>query len=109
MKLKYLFALLFFLSSFAACTQGRTDSLQQKIGSIFKEYDHTDRPGCAVLVVKDGEVVFKKGYGMANLEYDAPITPATVFDIASVSKQFTGYAISTLIQEGKIKPEDDIH
>jgi CubicO group peptidase (beta-lactamase class C family) len=109
MKMKYFLASLFCLSNLIACTQGRPDSLQQKIGSVFKEFDHTDRPGCAVLVVKDGEVVFKKGYGMANLEYDAPITPATVFDIASVSKQFTGYAISTLIQEGKIKPDDEIH
>src|SRR6185312_6459891 len=44
-----------------------------------------------------------------NLEYDQPITPTTVFDIASVSKQFCGFAISTLIQEGKISPDDDIH
>ena len=45
---------------------------------------------------------------MANLEYDIPITPATVFDIASVSKQFTGMAISSLIQQGKISLDDDI-
>lgn len=54
-------------------------------------------------------MIFKKGYGLANLEYDIPITPASVFDIASVSKQFTGFAISALIQQGKLSPGDDIH
>ena len=66
-------------------------------------------PGVAVLIVQDGRIAFGKGYGLASLEYNVPITPTTVFDIASVSKQFTGYAISTLIQQGKISPDDDIH
>jgi CubicO group peptidase (beta-lactamase class C family) len=79
------------------------------MAEIFKPFDRDSGPGCAVLIVKDGKVIFKKGYGMANLEYDAPITPATVFDIASVSKQFTGYAISTLIERGVLSPDDDIH
>ena len=83
--------------------------MEQKMAAIFKPYDRDNGPGCAVLVVKDGKVIFKKGYGMANLEYNAPITPATVFDIASVSKQFTGYAISTLIGQGLLSPDDDIH
>jgi CubicO group peptidase (beta-lactamase class C family) len=59
-------------------------------------------------VIRDGETIYTKGYGLANLEYDIGITPATVFDIASVSKQFTGFAISTLLQEGKIALDDDI-
>ena len=61
------------------------------------------------MIVQDGKVAFEKGYGLASLEYNIPVTPTTVFDIASVSKQFTGYAISTLIQQGKISPDDDIH
>lgn len=83
--------------------------LPAKMDSIFHNYNNLKGPGCAVLVVKNGKVIFKKGYGLANLEYDIPITPASVFDIASVSKQFTGFAISTLIQQGKISPDDDIH
>jgi CubicO group peptidase (beta-lactamase class C family) len=82
---------------------------QTGIDSIFSTYDKPNAPGVAVLIVKDGKVAFEKGYGMANLAYDIHITPTTVFDIASVSKQFTGYAISTLIQQGKISPDDDIH
>lgn len=81
----------------------------QQIDSVFKSYTQPGSPGVAVLVVKDGNVVFKKGYGLANLEYDIPISAATVFDIASVSKQFTGLAISTLMRQGKISPDDDIH
>ena len=87
--------------------QLNSDFISQKCDSIFKTYQ--DKPGVAVLIVQDGKIAFEKGYGLANLEYNIPVTPATVFDIASVSKQFTGFAISTLIQEGKISPEDDIH
>jgi len=103
MKLHYIIALL--LSCFSAIAQdNRAD-----IDTLFNVYNRSGAPGVAVLIVKDGKVVFKKGYGMANLEHNIPISPTTVFDIASVSKQFTGFAISTLIQEGKISPDDDIH
>ena len=44
-------------------------------------------PGAALSVIRDGEIIYKRGYGMANLEYDIPIAPTTIFDIASVSKQ----------------------
>lgn len=79
-----------------------------KIDRLFDRYDSANAPGCAVAVIQNGKLVHKKGYGLANLEYDIPITSSTVFDIASVSKQFTGLAVSTLIQEGKINPDDDI-
>jgi len=58
------------------------------------------------LAVRDGKVLLRKGYGLANLEHRVPITPETVFDIASISKQFCGMAISMLIEEGKISLED---
>src|ERR1700720_2177072 len=83
------------------------DVIAKKCDSIFNTYD--GKPGVAVLIVQDGKIAFEKGYGLANLEYNIPIGATTVFDIASCSKQFTGYAISTLIQQGKISPEDDIH
>jgi len=101
--------LLLLLCSLAAISQIIPASQQAQIDSIFKQYSQAGSPGVAVLIVKDGNVVFKKGYGLANLEFDIPISPATVFDIASVSKQFTGFAVSTLIQQGKISPDDDIH
>lgn len=79
-----------------------------KVDSLFNNLNNTDSPGAAVLIVQDGEVLFKRGYGMANFEKEVPITPSTVFDIASLSKQFTGMAISMLIEQGKISLDDDI-
>lgn len=102
-------AFLLLLGGLSCTAQSGPRSLQAMVDSLFSKYARPGSPGVAVLVVKDGKVVLKKGYGMANLEFEAPITPATVFDIASVSKQFAGFAISTLIQEGKISLDDDIH
>jgi CubicO group peptidase (beta-lactamase class C family) len=82
--------------------------LSAGIDSIFADVDNDRSPGAAVLIVKDGEVIFNKGYGMANLETAIPVTSTTVFDIASLSKQFTGMAISMLIEEGRLSEEDDI-
>src|SRR6185437_8925833 len=107
--MKLLLTLLLAACCLFGSAQSRSGSMQTDIDSLFKAFDRPGSPGAAVLVVKDGRIAFEKGYGMANLEYDQPITPTTVFDIASVSKQFCGFAISTLIQEGKISPDDDIH
>ncbi|MEJ7559295.1 MAG: serine hydrolase [Pedobacter sp.] len=80
----------------------------EKVDEIFTEWTNTYSPGAAIAVVKDGKVLYKKGYGMANLEYLIPITPSTVFHIASVSKQFTVFAILLLEKEGKLSIDDDI-
>ena len=79
-----------------------------RIDSLFAPYSRTDAPGLAVAVVRDGRTIFAKGYGMADLEHRVAITPSTVFDVASVSKQFTGLAIAMLVGEGKIRLDDDI-
>ena len=80
----------------------------RRADSLFAEYAGGNSPGLAVAVVRDGKVVFAKGYGLANLEHHVPITPSTVFDVASVSKQFTGLAVAMLVQQGKIALSDDI-
>lgn len=72
-----------------------SDSPNKEIDAIFEKYNSKTDPGCAVAVIHNGEILYKKGYGLANLEYDICITPSTVFDIASVSKQFAGLAVST--------------
>ena len=59
-------------------------------------------------MVKDGKVAFAKGYGTANLELGVPVTTKTVFQIASVSKQFTAFAIYLLEKEGRLSLEDDV-
>lgn len=95
--------LLFWITSAMAQTN---KAAEMKIDSLFASYN-SFTPGVAVAIVKDGKVILKKGYGMANLTYNIPITPQTVFDIASVSKQFTAFAIYLLENEGKLSLEDE--
>jgi CubicO group peptidase (beta-lactamase class C family) len=61
-----------------------------------------------VAVIKDGKIIYEHGYGLANLEYNIPITPDTVFYIASTSKQFTAASIALLAQKGKLSLDDSI-
>lgn len=95
-----------FLFPLIAYNQTKYDTLSHKVDSIFEKFNNS--PGCVIGIIKNGEFVHKKGYGLANLEYNIPITTSTVFHIASVSKQFTGFAIHLLIQEGKLSLSDDI-
>jgi len=78
------------------------------LDSVFTDLDRTNRPGCAVSVVRDGTPVAARGYGMANLEYGIPIEPSSVFHVASVSKQFTAFAVELLVSEGRVSWDDDI-
>src|SRR5262249_21975365 len=65
-------------------------------------------PGCALNLIADGRSAYEKGYGQASIELGVPITPTTVFDIGSVSKQFSATAILMLAQDGKVSIDDDI-
>jgi CubicO group peptidase (beta-lactamase class C family) len=78
-----------------------------RIDSIFA-FARDTTPGCAVAAMRDGTVLFAKGYGIANLEHNAPITPETVFYLASVSKQFTAAAINLLVLDRKLSLDDDV-
>ena len=83
-------------------------SSDPRIDSIFAAFDKRDSPGCAVAVVDGGRTVLAKGYGMASLEHDLPITPTSAFYSASVAKQFTAFAIAMLVEQGKLSLDDDI-
>lgn len=65
-------------------------------------------PGCAVLVAKNRNIIFQKGFGKANLELDVPVIPESVFRIGSITKQFTAVAILQLVEQQKIKLNDSI-
>ena len=80
----------------------------QRVDPLFSQYNNSASPGLVIAVVRDGKVLLSKGYGLANLEYRVPITSSTVFDVASVSKQFTGLAVAMLVEQGKISLSDDI-
>jgi CubicO group peptidase (beta-lactamase class C family) len=86
----------------------KAKTTNEKVDELFTAWDNNYSPGAAIAVVKDGKTLYKKGYGMANLEYDIPITPTSVFHIASVSKQFTVFSVLLLEKEGKLSLDDDI-
>ncbi|WP_420636050.1 serine hydrolase domain-containing protein [Candidatus Palauibacter sp.] len=78
------------------------------LDAVFAEYDDPEGPGCAFAVARDGQEVMARAYGMANLEWDIPNTPETVFEPGSVSKQFTAAATILLALDGRIELDDDI-
>jgi CubicO group peptidase (beta-lactamase class C family) len=86
----------------------RARSSATAIDEVFATWNKSTAPGCAVGVLRDGQRLYSHGYGMADLEHGVPITPTTVFHIASVSKQFTAFAIYLLAQEGKLALDDDV-
>jgi hypothetical protein len=79
------------------------DKASLRVDEILKQWNKPESPGAAVAVIRNGELVFQKGYGTANLEYGIPITPQTVFHVASVSKQFTAMALVLLEADGKFR------
>ncbi len=79
-----------------------------RIDAIFAPWEGENTPGCAVAVSRGGVLDHARGYGMSNLEHDVPITPESVFHVASISKQFTAFSIALLAQEGELSLDDDI-
>lgn len=86
-----------------------TDTLAAAVDHLFEPWHRPDSPGAAVLVLRNGEVVHAKGYGMASLEQGVPIRPHTIFDIASVSKQFGAFAVALLEADGLLSADDPVH
>src|SRR3954469_23303917 len=78
------------------------DTTTRIVDKVFDAWRTTDSPGCALGVSRNGHVVYERGYGMANLETGTPITPSSIFHVASVSKQFTAMAIMLLAHGGKL-------
>ena len=89
--------------------QALPPEVAKQVDKVFEKWDRPDSPGCALGIYKDGQIVYKRGYGIANLNDDIPITPATVFHVASMSKQFTAASVLLLAQQGKLSLDDDVH
>jgi CubicO group peptidase (beta-lactamase class C family) len=106
-KLKTLLICIGFFLPIHLFAQAIPDSILRKIDSIFKGTPDSI-PGFAVGIIRNDSLIFSKGYGLANLEYAIPNDPETVFHMASISKQFTGYAILALAKQGKLSLDDDI-
>lgn len=84
------------------------DNPTSRIDTLMRDYDQPDSPGASVLVMRNGEVVFHKGYGLANLEDRTAASSSTHYRLASVTKQFTAAAIMTLVADGKLSYDDSI-
>jgi CubicO group peptidase (beta-lactamase class C family) len=80
----------------------------RRVDSVFAAYASTSSPGCALAITHRDTIVYERGYGMASLEQLVPITPRTVFDLGSVSKQFTAASVLLLQLDGKLSLDDDV-
>lgn len=78
------------------------------VDALFSEWNKPDSPGCAIAIIHRGQPLYRRGYGMANLEYAIPISEKSVFDIGSISKQFVAMCIALLARQGKISLDDEI-
>jgi CubicO group peptidase (beta-lactamase class C family) len=87
-----------------AFSQDVAARIDQVLSATYK----ADAPGATVIVVKDGKTILRKGYGLADVERKQPLAPETVMRLGSVTKQFTAAAIMMLVDEGRIKLDDDI-
>jgi CubicO group peptidase (beta-lactamase class C family) len=110
----YLSIAALFIAFSASAQDGAKDGgkdandLNVKVDAIFAQYNKPDSPGCALGVIKDGKLVYARGYGMANLEHNIPNGPKLVYDIGSTSKQFTAASILLLAQRDKLSLDDDV-
>ena len=85
-----------------------TEAVNDRIDHFFERFMESGSPGCALGVMQNGELVYRQGYGLANLEYGVPIMPSTIFHVASMSKQFTALAVAMLASWRKLGLDDDI-
>ena len=84
------------------------DSAPRAVQKLFAGWVDSTTPGCAVGVSRNGRVLYEKGFGLANLETGTPITPQTVFEAASIAKQFTAMSVLLLARDGKLTLDDDV-
>jgi CubicO group peptidase (beta-lactamase class C family) len=111
-----LFILFVLLSvSFTRCTTGKPSAQQnlpasqdQEVSKLIEEYNHPDKPGGAIMVIRDGKVIYSRGFGLANLSHEVPFQVATPTNIGSTTKQFTAFGIALLQQQGLLSVDDDI-
>ena len=80
----------------------------QTVDQLFSAYDKAGSPGCSLGVIRDGDSVYRKAYGSANLELRVPLSPQSVFYMGSVSKQFTAAAVVLAAEQGFLSLDDDV-
>lgn len=101
--------LLSLATAVGAGAQTLPDSTTAKVDQLFAKWNSKDAPGCVAGVIIGDQLVYAKGFGLANLENGTVNDPSSIFYMCSVSKQFAGYAIALLAGEGKVDLDADIH
>ncbi|AHM58805.1 beta-lactamase [Flammeovirgaceae bacterium 311] len=107
MKKLYSTLLLFFLF-LPAGLQVNAQSLEKDLDALFDVHYPSGQPGAIVLVAKDGNVIYRKAFGSADLELGVPMKPEHVIELGSITKQFTAVAILMLMEEGKLSLQDPL-
>lgn len=85
------------------------DASWNEIDSLFSELDNTNSPGVSLAITWDHQPVYIKSYGMADIENKVKVTKETAFNLASITKQFTAYAVLLLAEQGKLSMDDPIN
>ena len=107
-SLRGMLAVLTIVWAAASPALSAADETAGRVDKLFAAWDKTTSPGVALAIVKGGKIVYERGYGLAKLEDGIVNTPDKVFDIGSVSKQFTAACVAMLVREGKVGLDDDI-
>ena len=92
----------------AASSAQLPDSTRAKVDAVFARWDHTNSPGCALGISQGGRELYARGYGMSDLQHAQAITPASIFHVASISKQFAAFSVSLLAEDGKLSLDDQV-
>jgi CubicO group peptidase (beta-lactamase class C family) len=103
-----LILLLIFTLTAALPASAGEQSPVHAVDEIFAEYDRESSPGCALGVIRDGAFIYRRGYGMANLEHRIPLSSGSVFRIGSTSKQFTAMAVALLAEDGALSLDESL-
>jgi CubicO group peptidase (beta-lactamase class C family) len=106
--MKKISLLFLFVTLWAGSLGISAQSLEQQFDELLQENYKADTPGATALVYKDGEVLYRKAFGMANMELEVPMKPENVFELGSITKQFTSVSILMLMEQGKLSLEDEI-
>jgi CubicO group peptidase (beta-lactamase class C family) len=99
----------FLITFFALTVPGlAAEKEEQRVDRIFAAYDKAGSPGCALGVIRNGDFIYRKGYGTASLELGVPLSPQSVFYLGSVSKQFTAAAVVLAAEQGFLSLDDNV-
>lgn len=102
-KLNLTLILLFIIS-----ISGYSQDFEKEFDLLLSEKYPTSTPGATALVAVNGKIIYQKAFGKANLELDADMSVNSVLEIGSITKQFTAVSILMLVDEGKLKLDDEI-